>query len=170
MKTKSLICHPAVLSGPILSVLVFSLVASSPSTAAPDATAAEPKTHTLFMGADLDLKVATDLCRVRDVDGDAFVVSGNGAEHLVPMKKGLIDLKVQQSLKLTDVSATIADLKGERAYTPANDPTKKFMRQQSGTSGQDESNRADGFALTMSAPLRDGGGKQGRWRGRAGTG
>ena len=92
MKTKSLICHPAVLSGPILSVLVFSLVASSPSTAAPDATAAEPKTHTLFMGADLDLKVATDLCRVRDVDGVAFVVCGNGAEHLVPMKKVLIDL------------------------------------------------------------------------------
>jgi hypothetical protein len=154
MKTKSLICHPAVLSGPILSVLVFSLVASSPSTAAPDATAAEPKTHTLFMGADLDLKVASDLCRVRDVDGDSFVVSGNGTERLIPMKKGLIDLKVQQSLKLTDVSATIADLKGERAYTPANDPTKKFMRQQSGTSGQDEANRADGFALTMSAQLR----------------
>jgi hypothetical protein len=153
MKTISRIPSPAGLSCPILSVLVFSVAASSPSIAAPNATATEPKTHTLFMGADLDLQVASEICRVRDVCGDSFVVSANGAEHSVPMNKGLIDLKVQQSLKLTDASATISDLKGERAYTPANDPTKKFMREQAGTSGQDLANRADGFALEMTGPL-----------------
>ena len=45
------------------------------------------------------------------------------------MKNGLISLKVQQSLKLTEASATIADLKGDRAYTEANDPRKKFNRE-----------------------------------------
>jgi len=151
MKTISHIPHSAVLSGPILSVLVFSVVASSHSTAAPDTTATEPKTHTLFMGVDLDLKVNNDFCRVRDVSGDSFVVSASGSEQLVPMNKGLINLKVQQSLKLTEASATITNLKGERAYTPANDPTKKFMRQ--AASGQDLADLADGFSLEMSGSL-----------------
>ena len=151
MKTMSRIPNPAVLSGPILSVLVFLVVASSPSTAATDATPAEPKTHTLFMGADIDLKVNNDFYRVRDVAGETFVVSAGGSEQLVPMNKGLINLKVQQSLKLTEASATIAKLKGERVYTPANDPTKKFMHQAS--SGQDLADLADGFSLEMSGSL-----------------
>jgi hypothetical protein len=151
MKTILHIPHPAVLSGPILSVLIFSVVASSSSAAESLATMAEPKTHTLFMGADLDLKVNNDFCRVRDVSGDSFVVSASGSEHAVPMNKGLISLKVQQSLKLTEASATITKLKGERAYTPANDPTKKFMHQ--ATSGQDLADLADGFALEMSGSL-----------------
>jgi len=105
------------------------------------------------MGADLDLQVAGDLCRVQDVSGDSFVVSANGSERLIPVKKGLIDLKIQQSLKLTDLSATIANLKGERAYTPENDPNKKFARAQSGTSGQDLVGQADGFSLNTSGSL-----------------
>ena len=151
MKTMSRIPNPAVLSGPILSVLVFLVVASASSAVEPVATIAEPKTHTLFMGADIDLKVNNDFCRVRDVAGDSFVVSASGSEQLVPMNKGLINLKVQQSLKLTEASATIAKLKGERVYTPANDPTKKFMRQ--AASGQGVADLADGFSLEMSGSL-----------------
>jgi hypothetical protein len=153
MKPTSFIFNSAVLSGPTMSVLVLSFVVSSYGAAAPGATAPEPKTHTLFMGADLDLQVAGDLCRVQDVSGDSFVVSANGSERLIPVKKGLIDLKIQQSLKLTDLSATIANLKGERAYTPENDPNKKFARAQSGTSGQDLVGQADGFSLNTSGSL-----------------
>ena len=89
------------------------------------------------MGADIDLKVANDFCRVRDVEGDSFVVSANGTERSVPMNKGLLDIKVQQSLKLTEASATIVDLKSDRVYTDANDPRKKFSREQPGNSGAD---------------------------------
>jgi len=56
----------------------------------------EPKTHTLFMGADLDLQVNQDYSRVRDVSGNAFVVRAKGKDVAVPMSGGPITLRVQQ--------------------------------------------------------------------------
>ena len=136
--------------GRLLFFAAFLALAPSAPAAAPDATAAEPKTHTLFMGADLDVQFKKDYYRVHDVSGDSFRVMAGGKELAVPMNEGPINLKVQQSLKLTDSSATIANLKGERAYTSANDPTKKFMRQQPGTSGYDSTYMEDGNALFLS--------------------
>jgi len=133
---------------PILPLLILATASSTSAFAVQDASAVEPKTHTLFMGADIDLKIANDFYRVRDVDGDAFIVSANGSEQTVPMKKGLLDMKVQQSLKLTEVFATIADLKGERVYTDANDPRKRFGREQPGLAGADTFASAAGAAGT----------------------
>jgi hypothetical protein len=161
MKIKSHILNPAVLSGPILSLLVLATAASSRLSAAPDASVTESKTHTLFMGADLDLRVASDFCRVQDVSGDSFVVKAGGSERLVPMNNGLINLKVQQSLKLTEASATIADLKSDRVYTDANDPRKKFNREQPGMSGMAATDLATGgavFAHMMNGAAMSGGG------------
>jgi hypothetical protein len=119
-------------------------------TDAPLPAATEPKTHTLFMGADLDLQLNQDFFRVRDVSGSAFIVRAKGKDVSVPMNGGPVTLQVQQSLKLTEDSATIAKLKGVRAYTAANDPTKKFMRHQPGAAGQESVNYADGHALVIS--------------------
>ena len=83
MKTVSRFRHPAGPFGWFLLLLVFLAATSARATAAPETTAAEPKTHTLFMGADLDLRVAGDFCRVQDVSGDSFVVNVNGSERLV---------------------------------------------------------------------------------------
>jgi hypothetical protein len=148
MKTMSHILNPAVLSGPLVSLLVLAIAASSRLSAAPDATVTEPKTHTLFMGADLDLQVAGDFCRVRDVSGDSFIVNAKGVEHSVPMDKGLVNLKVQQSLKLTEASAIIADLKSDRVYTDANDPRNKFAHEQPGSTGSALADIAAGQAIT----------------------
>jgi len=43
------------------------------------------------------------------------------------MNQAPVEFRIQQSLKLTEHSATIGDLKGERAYSPANDPVKKLF-------------------------------------------
>ncbi len=151
MKTVSRFRHPAGPFGWFLLLLVFLAATSARATAAPETTATEPKTHTLFMGADFDLQVNGDYCRVQDVAGDSFVVKVKGSERPVTVTKGQLNIRVDQALKLTDASATIANLKGERAYTPANDPTKRFMNQQPGTSGDDAAGLAAG-ALTDAGP------------------
>jgi hypothetical protein len=153
MKTLSRIHLPAVLSGSIFLLLVLFVVGSTRSAAASDATTSEPKTHTLFMGADFDLQVNGEFCRVQDVSGDSFVVGVKGSERPVTMNRGQLNIKVDQLLKLTDASATIAKLKGERAYTPANDPTKRFMNQQPGSNGEDVAGMASGSVIDATPGL-----------------
>jgi hypothetical protein len=103
------------------------------------------------MGADFDLQVNGEFCRVQDVSGDSFVVGAKGSERPITMGKGTLNIKVQDSLKLTEASATIAKLKGERAYTPANDPTKRFMNQQPGLNSEAMAGMAAG-AVVDAAP------------------
>ncbi len=117
---------------------------------APGVPPAAPKTHTLFMGADLEVQIKQDFLRVRDVSGTAFVVDDGGRDRSVPMGGAPVGLRVQQSLKLTTASVTVADLKGERVYTSANDPVKQFMREQPGTAGYDATYIEDGNALFLS--------------------
>ena len=151
MKTISpLIARSAAFPGLISSLIVLFAAAPVPGAAAPEAAAPQPKTHTLFMGADLEVQVSQGFSRVRDVAGETFLVSADGKELSVPMNGGPVNLRVQQSLKLTPASATIANLKGERAYTPANDPGKRFMREQPGTNAQDMIARADGAYMVIS--------------------
>jgi hypothetical protein len=148
MKTTSSTRHPAgplVAWIPLLATVFGPALFAAADTPAPAVT--EPKTHTLYMGADLDLQVNQDFSRVRDVSGSAFIVRAKGKEVAVPMNGGPITLKVQQSLKLTEDSATITKLKGERAYTPANDPYKKFSKEQPGWAGDAALGRAEGNAM-----------------------
>jgi len=70
------------------------------------------------------------------------------------MNGGPITLRVQQSLKLTEDSATIDKLKGERAYTPANDPYRKFSKEQPGWAGDAAYGKAAGNAMVV-AKCRD---------------
>ena len=104
-------------------VAVFSSLAS-----AVEPGAAEPKTHTLFMGADFSIEQDKELYRVQGVADGAFLIKVKGKEVSVPMDKGSIKLRVEPALKLTESSANVANLKGERAYTLANDPTVQFHR------------------------------------------
>jgi hypothetical protein len=82
------------------------------------------------MGADLDVQLNKVAYHVLDVSGGSFVIKVDGKDLLVPMYEGPVSLRVAHSLKLTEACASIADLKGERAYTPGNDPVRKYMAQQ----------------------------------------
>ena len=118
------------------------MVLASLSSGAPAGAEAEARTHTLFMGADFDVQSNKVFHRVRDVSGGSFVIKVNGEEVLVPMNQAPVEFRIQQSLKLTENSATIGDLKGERAYSPANDPVKKFVREQPGGASHLQSSQA----------------------------
>ena len=109
---------------PVVVVLVSPLTLAAEAKSA----AAEPKTHTLFMGADLSVERNKELCRVVDILDAAFVINVGGREIKVPADWSKVNVKVNRSLKLTDASATVVNLKGERAYTLANDPTVQFQQ------------------------------------------
>jgi hypothetical protein len=82
-----------------------------------------PKTHTLFMGADISVNLDRDLYPVRDVVGSSWVVAINGQNRVISAKEAPLNLKVTPTLKLTEGSATIVGFKREAAYSYANDPS-----------------------------------------------
>jgi hypothetical protein len=86
------------------------------------------KTHTLFMGADIYVKLDKDLYPVRGVIGSAWVIDINGEDRVVSAKQAPMNLKITPNLKLTDVSATIAGYKKARAYSFDNDPSVVLTR------------------------------------------
>ncbi len=112
--------------------LLFSLVLFATKAVAADVVPVTPppeaKTHTLFMGTEVSIEHDKKLYRLQDVIGSSFVISVDGAKTIVPMRGGEPrHLKLEQSLKLTTVSASVTGLKAERAYTPRSDP--KLARQ-----------------------------------------
>jgi len=105
----------------------------------PDLVAAEApgqKTFVLFMGADIDVQVGKESHRVKNVAGDSFVITVDQKPVEVPMNRGPINMKVTPQLKLSDKTAVVKDLKFERAYTPDNDPNRKWASSQSGSAAQ----------------------------------
>jgi hypothetical protein len=110
----------------LLFLAMLSPLAGAPAPVAQATPAAAPKPYTLFMGVDFDLLRNKEPHRVHNVVGGSFVISVDGKEVHVPMNSQAADFRITQALKLTATSGVIQDLKGERAYTPANDPRKKW--------------------------------------------
>ncbi len=92
------------------------------------AVVVEPKTHALFMGADMSVEQNKKLYRVQDVLAGGFVIKVDGKDVRVAADWANIVLKVERSLKLTGTSATVTNLKSERSYTLANSPTAQLER------------------------------------------
>lgn len=111
--------------------------AETSSASASGLIGAAPKTHRLFMGVDIAIERENAFHRVRDVSGGAFLITVKGEPVFVPTNLKSLNLKIDQSLKLTTKSATISHLKGERAYTPANDPNRRFLASASSASAAD---------------------------------
>jgi antitoxin (DNA-binding transcriptional repressor) of toxin-antitoxin stability system len=88
----------------------------------------DSKPYTLFLGANIFVGQGGDVHPVRDVNGSSWVVGVNGQEVVVSAAGGPISMKIVPVQKLTETSASISDLKAERAYTFANDPSVKLTR------------------------------------------
>ena len=96
-------------------------------------TAAEPQQpYALYMGVDLSVEQAGRLHRVEGVSGSSLVVQIDGKRQEIPTRRKSLSLKIDRALKLSRSVVTILELQGERAYTPANDPRRKFMRNAGG--------------------------------------
>jgi hypothetical protein len=102
--------------------LAASFVPSAASASSPTSAATGPKTNTLFMGTDVSVEIGQKLYRVQDVNGSAFIISVDGRAQKIPMFGGTHNLKVEHTLKLGSVSASVTGLAFERAYTPGRDP------------------------------------------------
>jgi hypothetical protein len=109
---------------------VFVALLSSITFAAGSATAPadEPKTHALFMGADVSVEYNRAMYRVQAVVDGAVIVSVDGKDVRVPADWSNLKLKVDRTLKLTSTSASVTNLKGEKAYSPGNDPWENYQK------------------------------------------
>jgi len=115
---------------PARTSLLLLLILSTVRTVAADAPPAtdrpvavgEPKTHALFMGTDIAIQYHNKLYQLQDVVDTSFIISVDGKKTSIPMRGEPHNLKLEQSLKLTNVSASLTGLTGERTYTPGNDP------------------------------------------------
>ena len=88
------------------------------------------KSHVLFMGVDVAVEHEKMFRRVREVSGSSWVVNVGGRPEFIPTARKALNLKIEQSLKLTEATATLANLKTERAYLPGSDPKMESMRTQ----------------------------------------
>jgi hypothetical protein len=91
-------------------------------------TSDSSKTHTLFMGADFSVGKDSKTYPVKDVLGSSWVVDVGGQEREISTKEGALNIRITPSLKLTQVFATVANLKDERGYSMGNDPIARQTR------------------------------------------
>jgi hypothetical protein len=131
MKTVSTVGGPAqAIAVGIVALAAVLAVAPRLTAATPDAAPGEPKTHTLFMGADVLIEQDKVFYRVQDVEGGSFLIKVKGKVVKIPANWGAIKLKVDRSLKLTGTSVAVDHLLVDRTYTPGHDPVKRFMHEQ----------------------------------------
>ena len=119
MSTTSRVLPPAALRS-IVRRLVPALAAGASLASAIGAPsgAAEPKTLTLFMGADVLIEQNKQFYKVDDVVGGSFVIKVKGKEVAIPTEQPGINLKAYRSLKITAGSVNVDNLKAVRGYTP----------------------------------------------------
>jgi len=86
-----------------------------------------PKTHVLFMGADISVEKDKMPCRVQDVSETALLVNVNGKPTEVSMDQ-TAGVLITETLKITETTVTINNLKSEQDYTPEADPFRKVVQ------------------------------------------
>ena len=85
------------------------------------------KPYVLFMGADLAVEREKSFYRVEDVTGSEFKIRIKQKEFFVPTRNRATNLRVDNSLKLSGISARLDGLEAGPSYTPANDPRLKMV-------------------------------------------
>jgi len=99
------------------------------------APAGAPKTHVLFMGANIALERGKEVHPVADVTATAVVIKPGGQRVELPIARGQNYL-ISESLKVAEGSVGIDHLESERAYTPGADPFEQLAKAQAFAAGQ----------------------------------
>ncbi len=86
-----------------------------------------PKTHVLFVGADIDLKRGDKYLRVEDVTPGNIVAKGEGQPVKVRIASD-VSLRVTEAIKLADRNVAISKFKAQRAYSPDADPLRSMAQ------------------------------------------
>lgn len=85
----------------------------------------EPRTHTVFMGADFAVEREGKAYRIEDVEGSSFVVLVDGRQERVPTQGGQLSISIARSLKLTATLTQLSRLRWERTYAPGTNPEER---------------------------------------------
>lgn len=102
-----------------------SIAATTPAPATPAVSPSGSKTHVLFVGADISVEKDKKLYHVEDVAGDNFIVTINKQPVRISTDRSEVAIRVDQHMQLTNRTAVVADLHGDRAYTAGGDPMRR---------------------------------------------
>lgn len=86
-----------------------------------------PKTHVLFMGADISVEQGRALHPLVDATDYALIVRMDDKPLEVPHRR-VTDIRIKDVLKLSDASVRIDGQKAERAYAEGSDPFDDLVR------------------------------------------
>ena len=100
--------------------------AADPPPAPATATAAAPKTHVLFMGADIAVENEKKFHPVEDVTASAILFKRGDGTAKVSLTGG-VNLLIKESLKISESSVDVEGLNAERAYTFGADPFRQLV-------------------------------------------
>jgi len=87
---------------------------------------APPKTHVLFVGADIALEQGKAFQPVEDVTSTALVIKPEGKRVEVLMEENP-NLRVTEALKIARKSVAVNSLTSQPTYTPLADPMRKYI-------------------------------------------
>jgi hypothetical protein len=116
----------SLLTGAVLLPLV-PLPAEPAATSQDQPISPEAKPYVIFMRTDVSVEQNKQLYPIKDVSGRAFIVSKDGQKMEVPMVGAPHKIEFQYALTLARATASLTDLKSERAYSPGTDP--RMVRQ-----------------------------------------
>ena len=121
------------------------------TSATTKSTETPPKTHVLFMGADLSLEKDKSVHPVEDVTATSLVIKRDGKLVNEPLNQEA-NIHIGEALKIADTSVAVDNLKTERAYTPGTDPFLKVSQAAAMVAGQEaEADLARGNTMRASA-------------------
>jgi hypothetical protein len=108
--------------GPAILGLTFAADGSSPT----DASAA-PKTHVLFMGADIAVEKDKKFYLVQDVTPTKLMIDLDGKPVGV-LQTGDVNLEIKEALKIASANIVVENLFSERDYAPGSDPFTQIIQ------------------------------------------
>jgi hypothetical protein len=108
----------------LIPVLALGAAAMPPGARGADAD----KPYNLFAGANVEVGRGSDLKPVIDISDGSWVVLVDGKTSTITPDFGPVAMKVTRVEKLTKSFAQITGLKGDKAYTFANDPSVRMTR------------------------------------------
>jgi hypothetical protein len=122
----------AVCLGAFVPLLAWTVFAADPVGTPPTE---EPKTHVLFMGADISVEQGRMLHPLVDATDLALIVQMDGKPLEIPHRR-VTDIRLKDVLKLSATSVGIDDLKAERAYAEGSDPFDSLVRSSTFAAGE----------------------------------
>jgi len=125
-----------------LLLFVHAHAEPAPTAAPTTAPEAEAKPYVLYMRTDVAVEQDKKLYPIKDVSGKDFIVSVGGQREAVPMSGGQHRIEFKYVLTLAPATASLTDLKSERAYTPGTDPRMVRQREAAMTNAVLGDNRA----------------------------